>query len=276
MKKLISVLVSLPLLATLCTYIAFADDSAEKLSSKFVLNKTGILKKELSYMVKMKGKEIGSLIESEEILEGGFTRKTTIIQADLGLCKMNSKTVRVYDKTSEVVPKRIVATSSVLFPLYQYASARKKACMYDRLTAEQKNFVIKDSNDVYYLDGGYFQSNHKKELLNGKIVNSGRKIKIPKNYLSDIPPSYAPKRNESITLQSYSTTKEKFIRSEYKFLEKNLYKGRNVWSGEMMAEKVKGTFKVEYHEDKKEIGDMLYFEVPFDKGSKFEYYLKGI
>ena len=273
MKKLIFVLVSLPLLATLCTYIAFADDSAEKLSSKYVLNKTGILKKELSYTVKLNGKESGSYIESEEILEGGFTKKTLIIQADLGLFKMNSKTVRVYDKTSEVVPKRIVATSSVLLP---QMSARKKACIYDGLTAEQKNVAIKESNDVYYLDGGYFQSNHKKELLNGKIVTSGNKIKIPENYLSDIPPSYVPKRNESITLQSYSATKDKITRVEYKFLEKNLYKGRNVWSGEMMTEKSKGTFKLEYHEDKKEIGDMLYFEMPLDDESKFNLYLKGI
>ncbi len=269
MKKLISVLVSLPLLATLCTYIAFADDSAEKLSSKYVLNETGILKKELSYTVKMKGKEIGSLIESEEILEGGFTRKTSISQIAVGPVKHNSKTVRVYDKTSEVVPKRIVVTISVLLPSM---TVRKRACM----AAKLKNNGVKESHDVYYLDGGYFQSNHKKELLNGKIVNSRHKIKIPKNYLSDIPPSYVPKRNESITLQSYSATEDKFIRAEYKFLEKNLYKGRNVWSGEMMTEKFKGTFKVEYHEDKKEIGDMLYFEVPFDKGSKFEYYLKGI
>ncbi len=275
MKKLIFVLVSLPLLATLCTYIAVADDSAEKLSSKFVLNKTGILKKELPYTVKFNGKEVGSQIESEEILEGGFTRKTIIIQADLGQMKVNCKEVELYDKTSEVVPKRIVATSSVLFPLYQYASARKKACMYDRLTAEQKNFVIKDSNDVYYLDGGYFQSNHKKELLNGKIVNSRHKIKIPKHYLSDIPPSYAPKKNESITLQYYDAEEDKISKCEFKFLEKNLYKGRNVWSGEIMSEKSKGTFKLEYHEHKKEIGDMLYFEMPFS-GSKLELYLKGI
>lgn len=268
MKKLIFVLVSLPLLATLCTYIAVADDSAEKLSSKYVLNKTGILKKELSYTVKLNGKEIGSQIESEEILEGGFTRKTIIIQADLGLMKVNSKEVELYDKTSEVVPKRIVVTISVLLPSM---TVRKRAYM----AAKLKNYGVKESHDVYYLDGGYFQSNHKKELLNGKIVNSRHKIKIPKNYLSDIPPSYVPKRNESITLQSYSITKDKLIRSEYKFLEKNLYKGRNVWSGEIMSEEFKGTFKLEYHEHKKEIGDMLYFEMPFS-GSKLELYLKGI
>ncbi len=214
MKKLISVLVSLPLLATLCTYIAFADDSAEKLSSKYVLSKTGILKKELSYTVKMKGKECGSLIESEEILEGGFTRKTIISQMALGPVKVISKEVELYDKTSEVVPKRIVATSSVLFPLLSQVSATKKAC----ISAKLKNFVIKDSTDVYYLDGGYFQSNRKKELLTGEIVNSVHKIKIPKNYLSDIPPSYTPKRNECITLQSYSVTNDKFFRFEYKFL----------------------------------------------------------
>ena len=269
MKKLIFVLVSLPLLATLCTYIAFAYDSAEKLSSKFVLNKTGILKKELSYTVKFNGKECGSQIESEEILEGGFTRITTITQIALGPVKVISKEVELYDKTSEVVPKRIVATSSVLLP---QMSARKKACV----AAKVKNYGVKESHDVYYLDGGYFQSNHKKELLNGKIVNSRHKIKIPKNYLSDISPSYAPKRNESITLQHYSTTEDKFIRSEYKFLEKNLYKGRNVWSGEMMTEKFKGTFKLEYHEHKKEIGDMLYFEMPLDNENKLELYLKGI
>ena len=270
MKKLIFVLVSLPLLATLCTYIAVADDSAEKLSSKFVLNETGILKKELSYTVKFKGKECGSQIESVEILEGGFTRKTSIIQADLGLMKVNSKEVELYDKTSEVVPKRIVANEFTSFP---NMNVMKKA--YDRLPAGLKNYGIKDSNDVYYLDGGYFQSNHKKELLNGKIVNSRHKIKIPKNYLSDIPPSYAPKKNESITVQSYSAVKGKFIKCEIKFLEKSLYKGRNVWSGEIMGEKSKGTFKLEYHEHKKEIGDMLYFEMPFS-GSKLELYLKGI
>ncbi len=270
MKKLIFLLVSLPLLATLCTYIAFADDSTEKLSSKYVLNKTGILKKELSYTVKLNGKESGSYIESEEILEGGFTRKTTIIQADFGLMKVNSKEVELYDKTSEVVPKRIVATSSVLLP---QMSARKKACMAAKLT----NYGVKESHDVYYLDGGYFQSNHKKELLNGKIVNSRHKIKIPKNYLSDISPSYAPKRNESITLHSYSATEDKITKCEIKFLEKNLYKGRNVWSGEMMTEKgKKGTFKLEYNEHKKEIGEMLYFEIPLDDESKFNLYLKGI
>jgi hypothetical protein len=94
--------------------------------------------------------------------------------------------------------------------------------------------------------------------------------------LSDIPPSYAPKKNESITLQYYDAEEDKIIRLECKFLEKNLYKGRNVWSGEIMGEKSKGTFKLEYHEHKKEIGDMLYFEMPLDNENKLELYLKGI
>ncbi len=43
-----------------------------------------------------------------------------------------------------------------------------------------------------------------------------------------------------------------------------------------MVEKSKGTFKLEYHEHKKEIGDMLYFEMPLDNENKLESYLKGI
>ncbi len=43
-----------------------------------------------------------------------------------------------------------------------------------------------------------------------------------------------------------------------------------------MKEKSKGTFKLEYHEHKKEIGDMLYLEIPFDNENKLELYLKGI
>jgi len=247
----------------------FADNEH---SIKNIIYGKGTIKEKLVYKVILNGNKVGQYIDSKEILNTGYIRKINIFEMKVpNQLKMEQKTVEIYNNDEETIPKWIVANLSAKFLNINMEVLKQS---YNSLPDDLKNFAINVSNNVVNLNNGYFQSDYQKELINGKILKNKHKTLIPKNYLNDFPSSYLPKQNQKITFNSYDALEDDISHSEFKFVKKSTYMGRKIWFGEISINNFKGVFKVEY--SKNGLGNMLYYEMPYDENTNMELILLGI
>jgi len=210
----------------------------------------------------------GSYIESKDYYED-IIIKTSIIYIKSSDYSFSAKEIQTFKYSNLQIPVTIDYNCSLEQTIEQIninLLKKNKPNLYSMLS----NIPKEINSKVLIKDGHFFEKKMVKNFFGNEKIEKN-KIKVPKNYTTEIPKYYNPnsKYEKKITLFTYDFEKSNYTKYIYEFINKDTYKGKKIWSGSIkFKDKIIGNFKMNIDTSKyyynNLLGKIIYFEFPFN------------
>jgi len=271
MKKSVVFIVVLAALALLLgyRYLVPGDAQLGKL-----IHAPATTSESLHYVIKLDDERIGSYDCTDESVNGSsFIRKTSSLEMATDGATVKSITTEIYERSDIAVPKMIHAEQKVDMPNLGTIKKNFDSLPFN-IKQDLEDFGISISNDVRIKNGKIYPR-YRKELINGKVVKSREPLNVPADLVSDLFEAglvMTKGEDQEKVLRIYNATSNTFENYTVRYQGESTYKKKPVAVIGLVGDDFEGKALIE--NDEGTIGDIVYMEMPFEKGKNVSLHLE--